>query len=55
VFPFYWEGIILALFVDFFYGPHTFAGTLFAYPFGLVTALLVLAFIPLRERLRFHA
>jgi hypothetical protein len=53
IFPLYWEAVPFAAFIDFFYGPHTHMGSVFAYPFGLSAAVLVAIFAPIKERLRF--
>ena len=52
IFPIFWEGILFSLLVDYFYGPHTHSGSLFAFPFGITASLLILALIPLKERMR---
>jgi hypothetical protein len=52
VFPIFWESIIFSLFVDFFYGSHSHSGSVFAFPFGIVSSALVIALTPLKERIR---
>lgn len=55
VFPLFWEAVLFGLIIDYFYGPHTASGTLFAYPFAVASALITLAFVFIRERLRINA
>lgn len=47
VFPFFWEGILLASLIDVFYGKGT--------EVLIVALILSLVLLPVRERLRFHA
>lgn len=55
VFPIYWEGILLALLIDVLHkGAFNGIGDIF-YSFGFYTLLAIIVFIPLRERLRYHA
>lgn len=52
LFPLYLEVIVLSLLVDTIYGSP--GAPLFGYPFGIISALLVLFAAPLREHLRFN-
>ena len=53
-FDYFVEGIVLALVIDVVYGP---AGhsILFGFPFAIISAVLVLISIIVRERLRIYA
>jgi hypothetical protein len=53
IFPLFWESVLLSIFVDFYYGLHTHIGSVFAFPFGIVSALLILGMIPIKARFRF--
>lgn len=55
MFPFYWEGIIFAFLIDVLYGSFSHTGISFAFPFAIGASILVLALLPLRERIRFNA
>ena len=46
IFPFFWEGILLALLVDTVYGSGV--------ETALVALILLIIFLPIRERLRFQ-
>jgi hypothetical protein len=52
IFPLYFEAIIFSLIVDYYYGPHMHSGTLFSFPFAITSALLILALIHVKERIR---
>jgi len=52
LFPLYSEAILLSAFVDYYYGAHTYAGTPLAFPFAIAAALLLLALVELKERMR---
>lgn len=52
-FPLYLEAIILGLFIDVIYGRPD--AVLLGFPFGILSAILVLFAVPLREYLRFNA
>jgi hypothetical protein len=54
IFPLFWESVLFSIFIDFFYGPGTHSGTMFGFPFGIASALLVIALLPFKERFRFH-
>ncbi|MGB3922262.1 MAG: hypothetical protein WBL19_03290 [Minisyncoccia bacterium] len=55
IFPFFWEGIILALLIDVIHeGAIKTFGDIFT-SFGFYTLLLLIILLPLRERLRYHA
>lgn len=51
--PLYWEIIILGFLIDVLYGVKAHPGISVMYPHALLSAGLVLLFIPLREYLRF--
>ncbi|MDB5194158.1 MAG: hypothetical protein JWN50_172 [Parcubacteria group bacterium] len=55
LFPLFWESVLFSLFIDYFYGPHTHSGSIFAFPFAIVASLFTLALIPIKESLRLHA
>lgn len=55
VFPFYWEGIILAFLVDVLYGVQTHSTISFVYPFAIIASIIILVMLPIRERIRFNA
>jgi len=52
VFPFFWEGILLAMFIDFIYGSgiESFSALLFSVSFYILILLILL--VPLRTRIR---
>lgn len=52
-FPLYVEAIALGLLIDVLYGRQL--SLAFAFPFGMIAALLVLLAAPLREYIRFNA
>jgi len=52
LFPLYWESIALCAFIDYYYGARDFAGTPLAFPFAIAAALLLLALVELKERMR---
>lgn len=49
-FPFFWEAVLLSLLIDTLYG-EGFTGF---YSISFAAILLVVVFIPIHERLRFH-
>lgn len=53
LFPLYVEAIALSLLVDILYGKT--GSSFLIFPFGVISALLVLFAAPLRENLRFNA
>jgi hypothetical protein len=55
LFPFYWEGIIMAFLIDVLYGGYSHAGISFVYPFAIFASVLVLLALPIRDRIRIHA
>ncbi len=53
-FPFFWEGIVLALLIDVLYGGGIGrVGELFS-PIAFAATLILAALLPLRERIRVH-
>ncbi len=55
LFPIYWEGIIFALLSDALYGgAFENLGAIFS-SLGFYALIVAIVFIPLRERLRYHA
>jgi hypothetical protein len=52
IFDFYWEGIILAFFIDVLYGTRVHMGISLFFPFALGAAALVLLLLPIKQRLR---
>lgn len=54
VFPFFWEGIMLALLVDLLYGWGVSFSNQFFSPIAFVVILLLIILLPLRERIRIH-
>lgn len=55
VFPIFWEGILLALLADVVYGGAFVNFDDVLSSFGFYTLLVIILFLPLRERLRYHA
>lgn len=53
IFPLYGEAIVFSLLIDYYYGPYMHLDTLFSFPFAITTALLLLALIHVKERIRF--
>lgn len=54
-FPFFWEGVLLALLIDVLYGGGVGLATDFFSPLALVATLLLIVLLPLRERVRIHS
>ncbi|MDB5254392.1 MAG: hypothetical protein JWL80_458 [Parcubacteria group bacterium] len=52
LFDFYWEGIILAFFIDVMYGTRVHTGISLYFPFAESAAVLVLLLLPIKRRLR---
>lgn len=52
---FFWEAVPLGFLVDVFYGSNPLEGSMFGFPFAIAFSILVIIFIPLREKLRFNA
>ncbi len=55
VFPLFWESILLSAFIDYYYGPHFSSGILLAFPFSILSVLLVILLSELRERFRLNS
>lgn len=54
-FPFFWEGILLALLIDFIHGNETLSLTSFVFSFGFYALIALIILLPIRERLRTYA
>ena len=55
VVPLYWEGMILGFLMDVLYGSAIHPGISFNFTFALLSLMIILIMIPLRERIRIHA
>ena len=54
IFPFYWEAILFALFIDAVFGEGTAFNSSFIFSTTSLALILVIASIPMRERLRLN-
>jgi hypothetical protein len=54
VFPFYFEAIIMAFMIDVLYGARAYSGISFFFPFALITSLLVIMILPVKQYFRLH-
>lgn len=54
-FPFFWEGIILALIIDFIHGAGLWGPSLLFTSFGFYVLISLIILLPIRERLRTYA
>ncbi len=55
VFPFFWEGILLALFIDFVYGGGIESFSSFPFTISFYILIFLIILIPLRTRIRSYA
>jgi len=53
-FPFFWEGILLALLIDVLYGGGVGEMSDLLSPMAFAATLLLIVLLPLRERVRIH-
>ncbi len=54
IFPFYFEAIILAFVIDVLYGARAYSDVSFFFPFALITSLLVIMILPVKQYFRLH-
>lgn len=54
VFPFYFEAVIFGFVIDVLYGSRAYASLSFFFPFALLSALLVIILLPVRQYLRLN-
>ncbi len=54
-FPFFWEGILLALLIDFIHGAGVWGPSLLFTSFGFSALISLIILLPIRERLRTYA
>jgi hypothetical protein len=55
IFPFFWEGILLALFIDIIYGGGVESLSSFISLFSFYVLIFLIILLPIRERLRYYA
>ena len=55
IFPFYWEGLLLAFLIDILYGHGIEALPSLVAPSALVALILLIIIMPLRDRIRSYA
>jgi hypothetical protein len=53
--PYYWEGLIIAFFVDVMYGTYSHKFVNFYYPYAFIILLAILTSFIIRRRIRIHA